>query len=65
MNIRLAKLNDLQQIVEIYNQAIKAGQKTADTSPVTCENRTKWFNDHTANKYPILVAESKNNISGY
>ena len=35
MNIRTAQTADLQAIVEIYNQAIIAGQKTADISPVT------------------------------
>ena len=29
MNIRIATLNDLDSIVDIYNQAIQAGQKTA------------------------------------
>ena len=33
MNLRIATLNDLDAIVDIYNQAITAGQKTADTSP--------------------------------
>ena len=35
MNIRTAKLEDLGAIVGIYNQAIAAGQKTAETKPIT------------------------------
>ncbi len=47
MNIRTATFEDLEEIVEIYNQAIAAGQKTADIIPVTTEDREKWFKDHT------------------
>jgi phosphinothricin acetyltransferase len=65
MNIRIAKLEDLEVIVEIYNQAISAGEKTADITPVTTDDRKKWFEDHTPNKYPILVAEKGESIVGY
>ena len=65
MNIRSATLEDLEAIVEIYNQAIAAGQKTADITPVTAEDREKWFEDHTPDKYPILVAKDGNVIVGY
>ena len=65
MNIRAAKFEDLGAIVEIYNQAIAAGQKTADITPVTIDDRRKWFQAHTPDKYPILVAEKDNVIVGY
>jgi phosphinothricin acetyltransferase len=65
MNIRIAKLEDLEAIVEIYNQAIAAGQKTADITPVTTDDRKKWFQAHTPDKYPILVSEKDNAIVGY
>ncbi len=65
MNIRTATLEDLEEIVEIYNQAIAAGQKTADITPVTTGDREKWFKDHTPDKYPILVAVDCNMIVGY
>ena len=65
MNIRAAAFEDLEAIVEIYNQAITAGQKTADITPVTTKNREKWFEGHTPDKYPILVAEDGNVIVGY
>ena len=51
--------------MEIYNQAITAGQKTADTTPVTIDDRKKWFGDHTPDNYPILAAEDGNVIVGY
>ncbi len=65
MNIRIAKPEDLEAIVEIYNQAIAAGQKTANITPVTIEDRVKWFGEHTPDRYPILVAEDSNAIVGY
>jgi len=65
MNIRIAKLKDLEAMVQIYNQSIAAGQKTADTTLVTTEDRQKWFQSHTPDKYPILVAEEKGSIVGY
>ena len=65
MNIRTAKREDLEAIVEIYNQAIVAGQKTADITPVTVEDRVDWFERHAPNKYPILVAEIDTRIVGY
>ena len=65
MKIRIAELEDLESIVEIYNQAVKAGQKTADTSPVTVKDRLQWFQNHTPEKYPIVVAEIENKVVGY
>ena len=65
MNIRTAKLEDLGAIVGIYNQAIAAGQKTAETKPVTIDSHRKWFDCHTAGKYPIFIAENENEITGY
>ena len=65
MNIRIAKFGDLEKIVEIYNQAIAAGEKTADITPVTVNDRKKWFKGHTPVKYPILVAEDGESIVGY
>ncbi len=65
MNIRIATLNDLDSIVEIYNQAITAGQKTADTKIFTTEERIAWFKSHTADKYPLFVAVEQEQITGY
>lgn len=65
MIIRIAKQHDLAAMVAIYNQAIAAGQKTADTKPVHYDDRQSWFDEHPANCYPILVAEENNNLAGY
>lgn len=65
MNIRIAKPEDLEMMVEIYNQAIAAGEKTAHITPVTIEDQKKVFEEHPPDKYPVLVAEKGGSIVGY
>lgn len=65
VNIRIAEPKDLEVIVRIYNQAVTAGQRTADTEPVSVESRRKWFESHDPAKYPIIVAESEGDILGW
>jgi L-amino acid N-acyltransferase YncA len=65
MKIRKAKPEDLQQITGIYNQAVQAGMKTADLTPVTVESRKHWFDDNTGSKFHILVAEDSSKVIGY
>ena len=65
MTIRIAKIDDLKMMVDIYNQAISAGQLTADTIPVTIEDRKQWFKEHSPGNYPILVEEKDDSIIGY
>ncbi len=65
MTIRTARKEDLPGLVEIYNQAVAAGQKTADTIPVTVEGRRTWFEAHPPEKYPVLVYEDGDSILGY
>ncbi len=64
MNIRIAELKDLKAIVEIYNQAIAAGEKTADNTPFSLDDRKSWFSHHIPDKYPILVAEEAGSVIG-
>ena len=65
MNTRMAELKDLEALVEIYNQSIAAGQKTADLTPFTTVDRMEWFEGHSPDKYPILVTEKEKKIVGY
>ncbi len=64
IQIRIAKIIDLKAIVDIYNQAISVGEKTADVTPLKYEDRIKWFEEH-GEKYPIYVAELNNIIVGW
>jgi phosphinothricin acetyltransferase len=65
MDIRYAQPPDLAALTEIYNQAIFAGQKTADLIPVTVEQRRQWLVDHPPQKYPVLIAEKDKRVIGY
>tara|TARA_B110000211_G_scaffold44048_1_gene46416 strand:+ start:3443 stop:3928 length:486 start_codon:yes stop_codon:yes gene_type:complete len=54
MTTRLANINDLSEIVAIYNETIASRMVTADTQEVSVEQKREWFNSHTANR-PIYV----------
>lgn len=65
IKVEPAETSDLAEIVEIYNQAISAGQNTADTKTLSIEERTEWFNSHNTEEYPLLVAKEGAVILGY
>ena len=65
MEIRLANLEDLTEIVDIYNQAIHSGYQTANTETFSVKQRLGWFNDHAPEKHPIFVAVKDSVITGY
>lgn len=56
--IREATEEDLAAIVEIYNQSIPGGWSTADTRPITVEERKGWFRAFDPARRPIWVAEA-------
>lgn len=64
LNIRLAKIEDLNQIVSIFNQAVRA-RVCGVLEEVTVDGRTEWFHAFDEKKFPIYVAESNNKILGY
>ncbi len=53
--IRLATLEDLDAIVEIYNASIPARMSTADLEPVSVNDRLAWFESHTPDQRPLWV----------
>ncbi len=55
--IRPATEADLPAIVEIYNQSIPGGWSTADTRPITVEERVEWFRKFDPERRPIWVME--------
>ena len=65
MIISIAQENDLKQMVDIYNQAIEAGQNTADTETFSVEERQEWFKSHSEKNYPLLVAKEGDVVLGY
>lgn len=60
MQIRIAKADDLEQIITIYNQAVLRGNCTADIETLAVTDRKEWFLEHTPEHYPIFVMEGNN-----
>jgi L-amino acid N-acyltransferase YncA len=52
---RLASIDDLPAIVDIYNSTVASREVTADTEPVTVESREAWFAEHTPQRRPLWV----------
>lgn len=44
--VQRASKADLPEILAIYNQSIAGKQATANLTPVTCEERAEWFEEH-------------------
>jgi len=63
--IRYATINDLPAIVKIYNQAVRRGFQTADTEPLSVEDRKEWLLAHTPEDYPIYIFEQNGKILGW
>ncbi|NOU52025.1 N-acetyltransferase [Pseudoalteromonas sp. JBTF-M23] len=56
MTIRLANIDDLQCITDIYNETIASRMVTADTEPLSVQQRIEWFQSHHSNR-PLFVYE--------
>jgi phosphinothricin acetyltransferase len=65
LNIRDAKMEDIDYINDIYNQAINEKFKVAYLTPWTRNMRLEWFKEHNRKEYPIYVAETENIIKGF
>lgn len=64
IEIRKAKLEDLEGITDIYNDAILKTVATFDTEPKTIDGQKQWFEEH-GSRYPVLVAEKEKAIVGW
>ncbi len=62
---RDATIEDLPEIVNIYNSTIASRMVTADTEPVSIDDRMEWFHQHTPSKRPLLVVEDQGQICGW
>ncbi len=65
LNVRDAIETDLPAIVDIYNQSIPDGWSTADTKPITVEERVDWFRKHNPHKRPRGVAALDGQIAAW
>lgn len=64
VSYRDATLDDLPEIVAIYNSTIASREVTADLTPVTVESRLPWFHEHGPAKRPLWVVESEGAPAG-
>ena len=64
VTVRPARLDDLNTITEIYNEAILTTDATFDTEPKTDAEQRAWFAGH-GSKNPILVAELDGVVVGW
>lgn len=65
LSVRPAAIDDLPAVVDIYNQAIRAGGATGDMNEFTVDERIDWFNRFKSDEFPLLVAESDKKVVGY
>ena len=63
--IRRAALNDLEQLKNIYNDAILHTVATFDTEVKDDANRLQWFREHEKEPYVIFVEERDGEVCGY
>jgi len=57
--------NDLEDLVKIYNQAIRNGVSTGHTREFSRQARWKWYKSHDIFNYPIYVMKYDKKIIGY
>ena len=63
--IRAAAEEDLQAILDIYNEAIIHSTAVYDYKPHTLQDRKQWFADKQAAGDPVLVYESEGMVVGF
>lgn len=63
--IRHASADDLPEIVRIYNASIPSRTATADTEPVTVEQREEWFRGFDPASRPLWVLEDEAGVEGW
>ncbi|MFD1887528.1 GNAT family N-acetyltransferase [Paenibacillus wenxiniae] len=63
--IQIARQQDLDEIVTIYNSSIPGRLATADTEPVTVESRQVWFDEHDPARRPLWVLWQDERIAGW
>ncbi|WP_062049047.1 GNAT family N-acetyltransferase [Bacillus sp. JCM 19034] len=52
-----ATIDDLKDIVRIYNTTIESRMVTADLEPITVESRIVWFHEHKPKTRPLWVVK--------
>jgi phosphinothricin acetyltransferase len=65
IEIRLATVEDLQAIADIYNYEVHNSTATFDTRSVSLDERLQWLATHDPRRHPVTVAVSDDRIVGW
>ncbi len=65
MDIRETRHADLPQILAIYNDVVMTTTAIYDQTVSTLAERQAWFEDRQRHGFPVLVAESGNEVVGF
>ncbi len=63
--IRVADINDLPAMVEIYNYEIINTLATFALDEMTVEERRPWFEEHNKDNHPLFVYDLEGKVVGY
>jgi L-amino acid N-acyltransferase YncA len=65
ITIRNATENDIQAMLDIYNEIIANTTAVFQYEPHTFEMRSEWFAQKQKENYPVFIAEENNEVSGF
>ncbi|HVE60646.1 MAG TPA: GNAT family N-acetyltransferase [Chitinophagaceae bacterium] len=65
MQVRLANENDLEQLLQIYNDIILNTTAVYQYQPHTLQMRREWLETKKREGFPVFVAEDRDNIVGF
>ncbi|NCC42132.1 MAG: N-acetyltransferase family protein [Clostridia bacterium] len=65
MQIRMAEIEDLQELLDIYNYEVIHGVATLDLNPKTLSEWREWFDAHNIENHPLIVAKTEGRVAGY
>ena len=65
IELRDARIEDLQAISDIYNYYVLNSTCTYQLDPETLADRQDWFALHSPTRYPVILAEADNNVLGW
>ncbi|MGE8203399.1 arsinothricin resistance N-acetyltransferase ArsN1 family A [Heyndrickxia sp. NPDC080065] len=64
MNIRLASIHDIKDILDIYNEGIEDRIATLETATKDLDYMINWFHKHQ-DRYKVIVAEYNGKVVGW
>jgi len=65
IKIRDAREEDLQAILDIYNDVIVNTTAVYSEKPHTLEMRKNWYDDRINNNFPVFIADINGQIAGF